>query len=452
MSDKTEKLKQTLEKYLKFLEKSKKIIAADNNIEGFDMAKIDELLRKLQQITAKANGGAPGGAPTAAAPAPEEKKDWRKLVDEWLSANQGEIMMLTRTGLLSQMRAKIPEILTLKDNVIEWHVQQWGIKNKVRIVALEGVSLKDPLFDISSLGLFDWMQPAFKWLDDNYSQVQMNTYEASIKRMRKAVPDVKEVSDKELKNHIIIWAKQKKYAMFLYDKVPEAGGGGVSVSPEMEKFFAELKKFGSLDYDFSSGKLIFKLEGLSATLGYKAGDAKVTVKADTSEVTVKGEIKVEDKVDLSADITVDYEGKVKGGASIKVSDVFDFFGSKGSVSFAFKGSEEKWSFELTIASSGGKQAHLSRKAAEEIKTTMNEGTKALKEIYNILQEEPLTTDNLSAIKDKVKPLWDKVSKAMDSLSNVVKTPVKGPEVFVTFGVSGDDKTGAALGGSLTFTF
>ena len=83
---------------------------------------------------------------------------------------------------------------------------------------------------------------------------------------------------------------------------------------------------------------------------------------------------------------------------------------------------------------------------------MNEGTSALKEIYNILQTEPKTTSNLTAIKDKIKPHWDKVDKAMTALSNVVKEPVPGPEVFVTFGVSDNKETGTVLSANLTFTF
>ena len=68
---------------------------------------------------------------------------------------------------------------------------------------------------------------------------------------------------------------------------------------------------------------------------------------------------------------------------------------------------------------------------------------ALREIYGVLKEEELTLKNADAIKDRVKPHWESVDAAIKALSAVSKKPTTGPEVFVSFGLSGSTKPGEA---------
>ena len=136
--------------------------------------------------------------------------------------------------------------------------------------------------------------------------------------------------------------------------------------------------------------------------------------------------------------------------SVKIDDVINFRGSSGAITISLTGNEKSWGFGLEIATSGGKEAHMSQQAANEAKKTMYAGVDALKDIYKILGEQKLTIDNAKEISKLIKPHWDKVDKAIQQLSKDVKKEVPKNELFFSFGVSGSKETGVAATAGITF--
>ena len=119
---------------------------------------------------------------------------------------------------------------------------------------------------------------------------------------------------------------------------------------------------------------------------------------------------------------------------------------------SLKGDESSWSFNLEIGTSGGKQAHLSRHAAEEIKKALLKGAESLNEIYKIMGDAKESGANPKDIAAKIAPYWADVQKALTKLDKDVKKPSNQSELFLSFGVGGSEETGMAATAGLTFRF
>lgn len=319
-----------------------------------------------------------------------------------------------------------------------------------------------------------WTQDVNEWLDKNTLNLRLNLIKDTISFLRKDVKGLENVDDKQLRIYIKNWAKNNYISL---DKEKKEGKSEVETA--MDDFFSEFKKIGKFDWKFGGGSLKLDLVGQTAKLGYKQKNLEASVTAGTSDVKVevsgkvddvKGKIEGKVKYDGSGDgsisveknkvtgkvgVEVDKEGKVKGSASLKIADVINFGSSTGSISVSLKGDKSSWSFGIEISTSGGKQAHLSRKAASEIKNVIYKATSSLKEIYKILEAEELTIENAKAIKKKIDPYWKDVDKAITLLSKDIKKPAKAKsEVFVSFGISDskDIPGGPMITGGLTLTF
>ena len=139
------------------------------------------------------------------------------------------------------------------------------------------------------------------------------------------------------------------------------------------------------------------------------------------------------------------------GFSTPTGNKIHINGSAGSAALTVKGDSKSWSVDLTLASSNGSQAHLSQKAAEKLQETIREATDAVSELYNILETKDINSDNFSEIKNQAKKQWEKVNTAISALDNVAKTPVGKSEIFISFGIKGDENsTSGNIGLTVTF--
>lgn len=346
----------------------------------------------------------------------------------------------------------------------------------------EHIKILSPLdlvtFDPSLVPGLDmsWTQDVNEWLDKNRLNLTLNLLKNIIPLLRKDVKGLENVKDKELKLYIKNWAKANHVFLETEEKY-----GKNDVDSAMDDFFSEFKKLGKFDWKFEGGSLKLDLVGQTAKFGYKHKKVEVSATVSTEDVkakvsgtvddvttTVEGKVKYDgsgggdlsvkkDKVTAKVGVEVDKKGKVKGSASLVIADVINFNSSSGSITVSLKGDESSWSFGIELSTSGGKAAHLSQKAASEIKTVINKATTALKEIYKILEKENLSIENIDAIKKQIAPHWKDVDKAITLLSKDIKKPTAKNEIFVSFGVSGSEPSGNNPGGvaitaGLTFTF
>lgn len=333
-------------------------------------------------------------------------------------------------------------------------------------------------FDPSLVPGFDmsWTQDVNDWLDKNRLNLVLNLLKNTIPLLRKEVNGLENVKDKELKLYIKSWAKANHVFLETEEKY-----GKSDVDSAMDDFFAEFKKLGKFDWKFDGGSLKLDLVGQTAKFGYKHKDLEVSTDVSKDDVKVKVSGKVDDvtgtiegkvkfdgsgggslsvndeRITGKVGVDVDKEGKVKGSASLKIADVLKFNSSSGSITASLSGNESSWSFSLELSTSGGKAAHLSRKAASEIKEVVNKASQALKEIYTILEKEDLRIENISAIKKQIDPHWKLVDKAITLLSKDIKKPSPKNEIFVSFGLSdsepsADNPGGLVVSAGLTFTF
>ena len=321
-----------------------------------------------------------------------------------------------------------------------------------------------------------WTVDVNKWLDDNRFQLRLNSLKNILILLRKEVKGLENEKDKTLELYIKGWAKDNHVFLETEERVSKSNANSA-----LDDFFAELKKLGKFDWKFDGGSLKVDLVGQTADFNYKHKKVEVSATLSKDEVTAKvsgtvddvtgtidGKVKFDgsggiglsgkkDKLSGKLGLEIDKDGKVSGSATFKIADVIDFNSSKGSISASLKGDESSWSFGLELSTSGGKQAHLSRKAASEIKNVVNEATYSLKEIYKILETESLSRENMDAIKEQIDPHWKKVDKAITLLSKDIQKPSPKNEILISFGVSGSEPSEDNIGGvvataGLTLTF
>lgn len=329
---------------------------------------------------------------------------------------------------------------------------------------------------------YSWMDKIDKWLNKNSLNLTINKLSYIVKKLRKEVEGLDGLSDKILIYHVRTWAK-KNHIQLSQDDLPLPG----SVGEAMSDFLDQFKNLGKFDWKFSGGSLKLDLIGTTAALGYKGKNdeisltvskddvkAKLTSSDKDTTATIEGKVDYEGQggLDVSVkekntSVTVgvdvknpkeDKDGKqeedkgkeVTASLTVKLEDIIKFNSTSASVNISLSGNNKSWSFGLEISTSGGKQAHLSRKASEKIKKVITTASDSLRAIYGILDTESFS--DLKAIKDKIKPYWDNVDKAISLLSKDIKTPVAKNEVYISFGVVGGKETPTAVTAGLTFTF
>jgi hypothetical protein len=357
--------------------------------------------------------------------------------------------------IISDIRSSDDCFFSVPIRTMETYIDRWAKKNNINTNTLQENLTKNVIDDAAKLELLE------NWLNNerldiilkfdilnakNDAQIILNFIEETTDNAIKAVPGLKEMSVDMVKASTEEWMSKNIPGAKTKMESP-----AVKTASDFEKLFAKIKKLGKFEWKFAGDKLQLKIEGPSASFAYKpSDDTKVELSADTSSVNLKAETKI-DNVKLDAKVSTDYEGKVKIAAGIKIEELFDFNGSAGSAALTVKGDSKSWSVDLTLASSNGSQAHLSQKAAEKLQETIREATDAVSELYNILETKDINSDNFSEIKNQAKKQWEKVNTAISALDNVAKTPVGKSEIFISFGIKGDENsTSGNIGLTVTF--
>jgi len=455
-----QKIIDTINEYKKHFEKYKKDFLADGKIDKKEQEQLDRLDKSIKEAEEKLkslkkkNESQPKDS---ANPEPTELS-WQQKVENWLNANKQKVKdhffsaairisgfgsNISSAGkydfIISELTTSDDQLWSVPPLTLQTYIEEWAKRNGIGTKTSQEIIMDQIIEDNKWKDYVDnWLKKNEKGLSlnimlnsDNPKHILKIVADAASKALNE-ISEIKSVSAELVAEYITDYLSENDSTTKSIVNSPT-----VKTATELEKLFAKIKKLGKFDWSFAGGKLQLKIDGPSAVFAYKPDDkSKIELAADKDGVSLKAESKVGD-AKLDAKISSDFEGKIKVAAGIKIEELFDFMGSKGSASITIKGDTKSWSVDFTLSSSNGEEAHLSHNAANKLQETIQEAANAVEELYKILETEEITVDNFSDLKEKAKKQWEKLSSAMSSLDAVAKTPVAKSEIYVSFGLKGD---------------